>query len=158
MPLGDLREHVRQLFLDELKLRDGLVELDSSFCVIDCPFVTRHGRADPSPGNSIACLIQAHERRAKTVAFRQEIRFRHKHVVEDQIGGHRSSQRKLVLDFGSLESRRLRFHDEAFDRVVGLGPDNGDIGNRSTRDPPFRPVEDPPFVRAARARFHAARV
>src|SRR5262249_4709177 len=71
LPFRDFRQHVRQLLLDELELCDRLVELYSSFCVVNSTVVTRHRRSNGAPRNSVSSLIQTHERRLQSAGFRQ---------------------------------------------------------------------------------------
>ena len=59
----DFCQHMRELLLNQLKLRDGFVELNSSFRVFDGPFVAGHRSTDPAPCDSVAGLVQAHQRR-----------------------------------------------------------------------------------------------
>ena len=60
LPLHDLRDHPRQFFLHQLVRSNGFVgELLTRLGVFECLVVTRHGRPQRAPSDSIARLVQA---------------------------------------------------------------------------------------------------
>ena len=83
--LGDFADHPRKLVLHELMRRDGLVApLLAQQRVLQCAVVARHRGAERSPGDAIAGLIQAHQRRLQAAAFRQQIRFWDVHILQGE--------------------------------------------------------------------------
>ena len=64
-----------------------------------------------------------------------------------------------MLDLRSAEKPgRVGGDDETADAVVGLGPDDGDVGDGAVGDPHLAAVEDPVAAVAAGAGAHAAGV
>jgi len=104
--------------------------------------VAGHGCAERTPCDSVAGLIQAHQRRFQAAAFRQQIRFRHVHVLQRKSRSHRCAQGPLAMNVVGLEagasvSTRIRGCDRSRSR---LGPDDGDVGDGARGDPHLSPL------------------
>jgi hypothetical protein len=111
------------------------------------------GGADRAPGDAVAGLGQAAERTLQALHVRQAVGVRHAHVVEEQRAGDRGAQAHLVLDFLRGEARHALLDQEALDAVVGLRPDDGDIGQVAVGDPHLGAVDHPVAAVALRVVF-----
>src|SRR5258707_8742556 len=80
------------------------------------------------------------------------------HLVEMQLGGDRRAQRQLLVDVPRGEAARPARNQEATDAFGGLGPDDGDVGDRPVGDPHFRAGEHPVPVMDLCTGLHTGRV
>ena len=72
--LGDLADHPHQLLLHELVAAMGMiVELLAELRVLQRAVVARHRRADRAPGDPVARLVQAAQRRLQPARLRQQV-------------------------------------------------------------------------------------
>jgi hypothetical protein len=110
------------------------------------------------PRDAVARLREAAERTFQTLHVRQAVRVRHAHVVEEQAARHRRAQAHLLVDFLRRKTLGVRRHDEALDAVIGLRPDDRDVGEIAVGDPHFGAVDDPVAAVLLRARLHVGRV
>ncbi len=72
--LGDLADHPHQLLLHELVRGDRLIaELLAELRVLQRAVVAGHGRANRAPGNAVARLVQAAQRRLQSAGLGQQV-------------------------------------------------------------------------------------
>ena len=141
---------------------DGLiVELLSRLRVLQGRVVAGHGRADRSPADAVARLVEAHERALQSAGAGQQVRGRHVHVLQREAAGDGSAQRPLAVNFEGAEAGAVGFHQESADALVfvfHLGPDDGDVGDVAGGDPHLFAVEDVFVAGLAGGGGHAAGV
>ncbi|KAG1250028.1 hypothetical protein G6F65_018888 [Rhizopus arrhizus] len=82
----------------------------------------------------------------------------HAHVVEEQRTGQRGAQAHLVLDFLGGEAGHALFQHEALDAVLGLRPDDRQVGHRPAGDPHLAAADPPVTAVAHRTGLHAGRI
>src|SRR5213593_2567850 len=131
LSLGDLRQHMYQLLLHELKSSDGSVELNPRLGVIEGCVVAGHCRPQPAPRNSVAGLVEAHQGRFQSAGLGQQVFLRNGAVLEDELRSNRRAQGHLVLDLGRSEAPGSPLHKETAHLIVYLRPDNRNIGDRA---------------------------
>src|SRR3546814_7434138 len=81
-----------------------------------------------------------------TTRFRSAVG--HAHVVEEQRARDRGAQAHLVLDLLGAEAGHALLDHEALDALVGLRPDDGDVGQVAVGDPHLGAVEHPVAARS----------
>ena len=99
LALRDLTQHPRQFVLHELVGCDGVVELDARKSVGLGAVEARHGRAERTPGNTVASVVQAGERTAKAFDTWQHPVLGNLAVLEHQFAGDAGFQRVLSFHF-----------------------------------------------------------
>src|SRR5579871_593360 len=62
------------------------------------------------------------------------------------------------MNVGSGKTGGPPRHDKSANAVLGLRPDDGDVGNRTVGDPHLRPIENPIVAVAPRKGAHAGGV
>ena len=158
--LGDFADHPDQLFLDELMAGDGLiVKLFPGLGVLQSGVVAGHGRADRSPADAVARLVEAHQRALEAAAPGSRL----------AAGTWTSwSERPLVIEARSdhlpwtsnaREAGAVGLDQEAPHAVVfifDLGPDHGDVGDVAGGDPHLFAVENVLVAGFAGGGGHAA--
>src|SRR5690606_10647418 len=155
---GDAAGHVGQLDLRALGGGDRAAEQDALLAVVQRLVQAGDGGADRTPGDAVAGLGQAAQRTLEALDVGQAVGLGHAHVVEVQGAGHRGAQAHLVLDLLGGEAGRALLHDEALDALVGLRPDDGDVGQVAVGDPHLRAVEHPVAAILAGVGLHVGRV
>ena len=155
---GDAAGHVGHLDLRALGGRHRAVEQDA-FLGVGQRFVEAgDGGTDRSPGDAVTRLGEAAQRPLQALHVGQAVRFGNAHVVEEQRTGDRGAQAHLLVDFLGSEAGEVLLHHEALDAVVGLRPDDGDVGQVAAGDPHLGAVEDPVGTIAPGVGLHAGRV
>ena len=155
LALRDLRDHPRQLFLDQLVTGDRLAgELHSLAGVLERRVVALHRRAEPAPADAVARLVQGLERAADAAGASQDVVGRNPAVLEGELAGHRRPQRELAVLLGAHEALGALLDQEAPDSLVGARPHDRDIGDAAVRDPLLGAVQHPVVPVAARAGAH----
>src|SRR5512143_2919639 len=81
--LRDFAQHVDKLLLRDLERGDRLAELYARLGILKRRFVAGHRRADAAPGDAVARLVQAHERRLEAFGLREDVFLRNRTVLED---------------------------------------------------------------------------
>ena len=110
------------------------------------------------PGNAEPGLVEAAERSGEAADVRQQAVLGHRHVLQHDLAGDRRPEAHLALDFRGGKARRAPLHDEAADRAVQLGPDDGQIRYRGVADPRLAAVETVSVPGSFRPGQHAPRV
>ncbi len=147
--LVELEQHVHQLFLGQLEAGDRLAELLARLGVVERALVAGSRGADRTPEDAVARLVEAGERALHPGHAGQHRRLRQADVVEDQLRGHRGSQRDLLVNVAGGIAAGAARHDEAPDSVLGPRPDHRQVGDASVGDPELVAVEDPVRARAS---------
>ena len=122
---------------------DRPTELLALTGVLQCRLERLARGAHRAPHDAVPGLVQAGQRTDESTDLREHRIVGQAHIVQDELTGHRRSQRQLVLDQSGGESGRVGGHDEPANTVIGLSPDHGHIGHRTVGDPHLRPVQDP---------------
>src|SRR5271157_4913451 len=113
---------------------DGhVVELLAELRVLQGAVVAGHGGADGSPGDAVARLVEAAERRAESLGAGQQAVGGNADVLQREAGGDGGAQRPLAVHVGGLEAGGVGGDDEAADTVVFVGrwpipPSFGGVG------------------------------
>ena len=160
----DFGLHVGQFFLDQLGCGQRAAELLAVQRVLARTHPAVLGGTQRTPGDAIACTVQAAERALEPLHVRQQMIGRHEHVVHHDLAGDAGAQAHLALDLGRAQALHALFQDEAAYRTLALalafqlGPDHENIGNRRIGDPHLRALEHIAAVDRRGARDHAARV
>ena len=129
-----------------------------SLRVLERRFEAGAGRADRAPDDPVAGLVEAGERAFQRAHLGQDGVGGQAHVVEQQLGGDRGAQAELLVDVLGGEALGALGDEEAADALVGLRPDDGDVGDRAVGDPHLLAVQDPVVAVAAGAGPHRAGV
>src|SRR5205085_8634003 len=98
LSLGDLRHHVDELLLHELKAGDRPLELHPLLRIRERRLVAGHRRADRAPDDAVARLVQTTEWPFEAAHVRQQRSVRYAHLLEDELGGDRRTKRELAFD------------------------------------------------------------
>jgi hypothetical protein len=99
-------------------------------------------------------LRQAGERSFEANDTGQHVLLRHDDVVEEQAAGDRRAQTHLVLDRLRGETLEALLDEKAANAFIGLRPHDGEIGNRTVRDPHLGSVQHPIGAASLRTRLH----
>ncbi len=154
---GDLGLHVRQLLLDELRRRERLAEGAALKRVVARRVPAEFGGAERPPGDAVARVVEAGEGALEAGDARQEVLVGDEDVGHGDLAGDRGAQRELAFDLRRRQPLHAALEDEAADALVlGLGPDDHDVGDGRVADPHLGAVQDIAAVDLARAAFHAA--
>src|SRR5690606_17246667 len=137
----NLRLHVGKLLLEELRLRERTIELLAVEAVLARAEPAVLSRTHHAPGNAVAGAVETAERALEAGDVRQQRIFADLDIIEDDLAGDRSAQRKLAADLRRGQALHALFEHEAADLVVVSGrlrPDHKDVGDRRVRDPHLR--------------------
>jgi hypothetical protein len=133
--LGDFVGHPDQLLLHNLVAGDGLVaELLAEFGVLQGSVVAGHGRADGSPTDAVAGLVEAHEGALDSLCAGHDGREGHMHVLQREAAGVGGAQAPLAVNIVRGEAGAIGFDQETTDLapfVLILGKDHGHVGDGS---------------------------
>ena len=120
---GDLRDHVRKLFLHELVAGDRLVvKLFAYLGVLQGFVIAGHCRSDRAPADPVPGLIEATEGALETFDVGEYIAGRNAHVLESKGAGYGSAQGPFPLDIPRRKAWRALFHQKAPDSIFGTRP------------------------------------
>ena len=155
---GDAAGHLGHLDLRALGRRHRALEQDALLGVAQHFPEAGDGGADRTPGDAVTGLVQATQRPLQALHVGQAVGVRHAHIVEEQRTGHRGAQAHLVLDFLGAEAGHALLQHEALDAVVGLRPDDGDVGQVAVGDPHLAAGDQPVVAVAHCAGLHVGRV
>ena len=156
--LFDRHRHVDELLLGELEPGDRLVELHPVLRILQRCSVAVASGTDDSPADAVARLVEARERCAQPPRLRELRIGGQSNIREGDVALDGGAHRELRRDGSGHEPRRLRGDDEPANTLIGLRPDDGDIGDRGESDPALCAVEHPVVSVAPRERGHARRV
>jgi hypothetical protein len=103
---GDFRVRIGKFLLHELEGRERSLELMSLQRVLSGLRKTRFERTDHAPGNTIARVVEAGERRADAYCTGHQCVVRNLDLVHEYGSCRRDAQRELIPDFGRRKSLR----------------------------------------------------
>ncbi|VTQ56890.1 Uncharacterised protein [Stenotrophomonas maltophilia] len=155
---GDAAGHFGQLDLRALRGRQRAAEQHAFLGVAQRFIQAGNRRADRAPADAVTGLGQAAQRSLQALHVRQAVAVGHAHVVEEQRTGQRRAQAHLVLDFLRGEAGHALLQHEALDAVLGLRPDDGQVGHRAAGDPHLAAADAPVIAVAHRTGLHAGRI
>src|SRR6185437_8067368 len=153
-PESDLGLHIRELPLEELRLRDRTPELHALHSVVARAYPAILGRAHDAPRDAVASAVQAFERALQSRNAGKQRLLGYLDSVHDDLARHGGAQRQLSADLRCRESLQSLLEDEAANRTAvsaRLRPDNEHVGKRTVGDPRLRaaqPVASRGFLRA----------
>ena len=154
---ADLGQHVRQLLLDQLVGGQGAPELLAVEHVLARGAIAGFGGAEGAPGDAEAGRVEAGEGAFQSANARHQLFFRHEDLVHHDLAGDRCAQADLAVDRRRAEALGSFLEDEPANLVVvGLGPDDEDVGNRRIGDPHLAAAEPIAAVHRAGAGGHRA--
>ena len=142
--LGDFRQHVNQLVLNQLVRSNGFAAKLLAFQgPAPCRVVTSLGASHGSPGNAVASLVETQKSLFQALGLRQKIGLWHSAVVKDQLRGDGGPQGVLVVIVVGGKALSPLFHQEAANVIVlAASPHHRDIGNASVGDPGLGTIQD----------------
>ena len=112
-----------------------------------------------TPANAEPSIVEAGKRCRQATRIRHALRFGYKHIIHQDLASRRTSHRKLALDLDRLKPLHATLEYEAIDDVIlGLRPNDHDVGNRRVRDPSLCAGKPGAVLMPARPRHHAAGV
>ena len=108
IPLLQLHRHVGELGLSQLEPGQRPAELNPARGVVQNRGQAVPRRAERTPDDAVPRLSQTRQRGLQATSLRQPRRRGESHLVEDQLAGCRSTQRKLVVNLidGHPRTRR----------------------------------------------------
>jgi len=154
----DFPRHLGEPELDGLGRRERFAKHFARFRVVDQLRQAGLRRADHAPGDAVARLREAGQRTLESFHARQQVRFRHHDVVEEQRGCDRRAQGELAFDFRRVKTLHAFLDDEAPDAIVRHRPADAQVGDRAIGDPHLRAVDDPVAAFLLRVGLHVRRV
>ncbi len=127
--------------------------------VLQRSVVARHGRADGSPTDAVARLVEAHQRALEAAGAGQQIGGRARARPAGKAAGDGGAQAPLAVNLVGAEAGAVCLDQESADAIVfvfDLGPDDGDVGEIAGGDPHLFAVENVFIAGLARGGGHAA--
>ena len=157
----DFGLHVGKFLLEQLCLRQRLVELFAVQTVLTRGVPAEFSGPQCAPADAIAGAVKTAERAFQTFDMGQQGIFADFDVIHHDLACDRRAQRQFVADFWRGQTLHAFFKDKAADLAAvlfGLGPDHEDIRDRRVRDPHFRAGQLVAVGGFHRTGFHARRV
>ena len=155
---SDAPGHFGQLDLHRLGGRDRATKQDALTGIVDGLAPAGLGGADRAPTDAIAGLGQATQWTLQALDLGQAVGIGDAHIVQIQGRSHRGAQAHLVLDFLGRETGGVGRHDKALHTLIGLRPDDRDLGQIAVGDPHLGAIDDPIPAITAGVGLHVGRI
>ena len=156
---ADLGQHVGQLLLDQLVGGQGTAELAAVEHVLARSAVAGFGGAEGAPGDAETGRVEAGEGALQAAHAGHQLFCRHEDLIHHDLAGDRCTQADLAVDRRRAEALGPLLEYESADLIViGLGPDDEDVGDRRIGDPHLRAAEQVAAVHRTGTGCHRAGV